>query len=120
MNRVSKAEIARRVRVSASTVTRWTDEDARDENGEPIVRKLSAQDLLALARVVGVDPYTLMGASFEEPEPPTEQPRRGRPPKAATLAAIVTKVGADDGEDESEDRPANLTPRAKAARASRR
>lgn len=79
VNRTTKAEVARRLGVAPSTLTRWTNEP----------RNVSAQNLLALARILGVDPYVLMGTSFEEPGPAKEQPRRGRPPRAQALATAL-------------------------------
>lgn len=75
-NGLTKADVARRAKVSPASLTRWTDpKETRD---------ISAQDLLSLARVLGVDPYVLMGSSFEEPDPAAPPPRRGRPPVSAS------------------------------------
>lgn len=72
MSPMNKAEVARRVGVVASTLTRWTDSNEG--------RDISAQHLLSLSRVLGVDPWVLFGSTFAEPLPPAPAPRRGRPP----------------------------------------
>lgn len=66
------ADLARHMGVGNPTVSRWLNSR----------RKLSAQDLLALSAVLGVEPETLFGSSFEPPAPAPPKPRRGRPPKS--------------------------------------
>ena len=70
-----KADVARRIGVSPSTLTRWTTEG----------REVSGQHILALAKVLGVDPWVLMGSSYTEPAPAVAPPKRGRPVTAKAV-----------------------------------
>jgi transcriptional regulator with XRE-family HTH domain len=74
-NGLNKADVARRIGVSPSTMTRWTSEG----------REVSGQHLLALAAVLGVEPRVLLGSSFVEPTAPVASPKRGRPISAKTV-----------------------------------
>lgn len=71
---VNQPELARRVGVSVPAVSRWLSTG----------RIPGGQDLLAIARVLAIDPWVLMGASFTEPLPAQPLPKRGRRP-ASTL-----------------------------------
>lgn len=71
-NGVNGNELAARIRVTAGAVSRWLK----------IGRVPSGQDLLAIARVLKVDPFTLVGSSFREPDPPrADVSPPGRRPK---------------------------------------
>jgi transcriptional regulator with XRE-family HTH domain len=67
-NGVNGAELARRLGVKGSTVTRW-------RNG----RVPGAAELLAIAKVLGVEPVVLLGSDYVEPLPAEPPPPRGRP-----------------------------------------
>ncbi len=59
-NGINQPELAAQVRVTVGAVSRWLKYS----------RIPSGQDLLAVARVLQVDPFTLAGSTFRQPEPP--------------------------------------------------
>ncbi len=65
---LTQTALGKRVRVKTSTVNRWLG--GRIPGG---------QDLLAVARVLEIGPYDLLGSSFKEPLPEQAEPKRGRP-----------------------------------------
>lgn len=74
---LSQAEVAARVRVTGGALSRWL----KKVNG-PLP---GAQHFLALARVLGVDPWMLVGSSFEEPAGAREVAPPGRRRKDAAI-----------------------------------
>lgn len=77
-NRMSPAELARRLGVTGGAVSRW-----QSKGHLP-----NAQDFMAIAKVLGVDPWVLIGSSFTEPLPPSDVPPPGRRPKTALDRAL--------------------------------
>lgn len=76
---VNGAELAARVRVDPGAVSRW-----RSDGHLP-----SAQDFLAIARVLEVDPWLLIGSSFREPDPPRQVAHPGRRKKDAIVSKAL-------------------------------
>lgn len=76
---ISGAELAARVRVDPGAVSRWLSKGHLP----------NAQDFLAVARVLGVDPWILVGSSFKEPGPPRKVAPPGRRPKDAKFISLL-------------------------------
>ncbi len=80
---IDQAEIARRLHVTPATVSRWI-------SGERMPRGI---ELAALAQLLEVEPWKLLGSDYKAPLPAAEKPRRGRPPTlpATTVALAVVR-----------------------------
>ncbi len=83
---INGAELARRLGASPAAVSRWL-------SGE---RTPDGQALLAMARVLSTDPWTLLGSSFTEPLPPAPPARRGRPPAGEDVQRALKRRGSGE------------------------
>ncbi len=88
---VRQSELAWRLKVSPAAVSRWLSKE----------RFPQALELLAIARVLEIDPFVLVGSDFVEPRDARPAPTRGRPP--------ITKEGfmrdLDDSPSAREKKP---------------
>ena len=78
MASIGQSDLARRVGVDPSQVTRWL-------SGE---REPSGPILLAMSRLFGIDPWVLLGADAVEPRIAEAAPARGRPRKQDLARAL--------------------------------
>lgn len=86
MHRMKPAELARRTGIDAGTITKW----------RTLGRLPSGPDLVAVAKVLGIDAELLLGCNAIQIQTPGETPRVGRPPKRTIVEAKAVEAAMGD------------------------